>query len=309
MFNLLSFYAVTQHLKKISPNMYRQIGNEVMLHCPFCDDAKRENASSHGHMYLSIDTPVFHCFRCNTSGFLISLLLETDFDDNEALNELKKYVKYKFSKNYFKRSREKPNVKLIHENIHNLTNQFKANYPNHYEYFIYYIKNRIGDIIDVADFLIYPTYIYKQYLAIAFINADKTYSCWRNIDKNYSNRYILNASEYFFQSKDFDKFSQIVISEGPFDNISNYLYLREFKDAFFISLNSSNYIKFAESLIIKHLFVGNYEINFVLDKNINDIKLKYKSKYLKQLNNQLSFKFWKPSITKDTNEYPKITEL
>jgi len=45
-------------------------GRELKALCPFCDD-------SSGHMYLSTDKPVYHCFKCNSSGDYLGYVMNT----------------------------------------------------------------------------------------------------------------------------------------------------------------------------------------------------------------------------------------
>lgn len=310
MFNLLSFHQIINHIKHISPNMFHNKGNEINIHCPFCNDATRPNAHSHGHLYLSIKSPVFHCFRCNTSGILISFLLETGFNDEETLNELKKYVKFKFSKDHFYGAKHNIDFTQLYSKINENTRKFQMNYPQDYMYFREYIKNRLGNVVNIDNFLMYPDYLSDSLLSIAFLNSDKLLSCWRNINRKQSSmRYKIHSGNYYFQQKNFDKYKQIVVSEGPFDILNMYLYVNIFKDAFFIAINSSRYIKEVESFIIKYAFIGEYEFNIVFDQNINYKSVIYKLKYLNYLNTNINFRYWLPVLSKDVGEFPKIMEL
>lgn len=313
MFDLLSFPQIINHLKQISPNMYRTKGNEIMIHCPFCNDAQRKNAQSHGHLYLSIKSPVFHCFRCNASGILISLLSETNFHDRETINELRSYVKFKFSKDYYRKTQPKEQISQIISQVRQKKHEFREQYPIDYNRFVNYIKCRLGNIIDPSIFLIYPDYAYnrngEQLLSVYFLNSDNILSCIRYIDNNENFRYKRLHGYYYFQDKQFDKINQIVIGEGPFDVLNSYLYLIQFNDAFFISINSNHYIGECESIIINHCLVGEFEINIIFDQTINYTKQQYKIRKLSYLNKNIKFRFWKPSVSKDIGEYPEIMEI
>ncbi|MFW6219582.1 MAG: hypothetical protein ACOC33_01935 [bacterium] len=288
--------------------MYKIKSGEINIHCPFCGDALRTNAYTHGHLYLSIDSPVFHCFRCNSSGVLISFLLETDFKDIEIINDLKKYIQYRFTKNYFK-SIEHINITKVYDKIKSLHYNFKKNNIEFYQYFIKYNKYRIGNILDIVQFLIFPDMVYDT-LSNGFLNSNDNISCWRNItNSNPKYRYKLNKGPYYFQTKNFDKYRSIVIAEGPFDIINSYLYLYQFKDSFFMSINSLRYITETEALIIKHLMIGEFEINIIFDSSLNYKYIMYKISQLTYLNKNISFKFWTTDISKDIGEFPKIVEL
>ena len=304
MYNLLNFYQVIQFIKnKISPSMYRQKNDHIMIHCPFCGDSTRKNAHHHGHMYISITSPVFHCHRCSASGTIIGLLVENDFNNIEIINDLKRFIKYKFSKNYFDRVKKEKTIDII-----GLQNHFKKNNPIHYKNFIDYIRSRIGNIQDISQFLLVPQIIFND-LNIAFYNKENKLVCWRNINPQNQFRYKMNGGNYYFQKKLFDQYNQIVICEGPFDILNLYLYNNRFKDAFFLSLNSTRYISDIEQLIIQELFIGNYEINIVFDNTIKYDPIIYKHKYLLNYNNDIKFKYWIPNISKDTGEYPIIKEI
>ena len=59
-------------------------GRELVALCPFCSD-------SSGHMYISTDEPVYHCFKCEEAGDYIDYMTKTlDIDFIGALDRLSK---------------------------------------------------------------------------------------------------------------------------------------------------------------------------------------------------------------------------
>ena len=314
MFDLMSLAPVIDHLKNIS-KFFSDKGNEIIIHCPFCDDSSRPNASRHGHCYLSKTHPVFHCFRCSSSGTLLKLLVETDFQDEEIFEYLKQILSYKFIKNYKYRMKKKETSKTdeIYDMIINQNLLFAQ--TNKYKFDIYkqYLKERIGDV-DYIKFLITPGF-FQNKLTCNFHNRNSELVIQRLIETDKSNyRYHINRNSdglYYFQEKDFEKFTRLVFTEGPFDMISLYLYNSIFKDSFFISINGKKYISVLEQFIIEDLLIGNYEVNFIFDADVLDYKrYLYRARMLiKNYNPDIELKGYKPLIQKDTADFPAVLEL
>jgi len=57
-----------QELLKI--NIRKKEGRELIALCPFCDD-------SSGHLYISTDKPVYHCFKCESKGDYLDYMTKT----------------------------------------------------------------------------------------------------------------------------------------------------------------------------------------------------------------------------------------
>lgn len=76
-------------------------GKEIICRCKYCPDSSDPN---HGHMYIKVprdkdEIPMFHCFKCQTSGIIDSrTLLEWGIYDPIMGTEIDKFVK-KASKN------------------------------------------------------------------------------------------------------------------------------------------------------------------------------------------------------------------
>jgi hypothetical protein len=316
MYDLKKITPVIRHLQKISPNMYRDIGGELMLHCPFCDDAYRKNASSHGHLYLAINAPVFNCFRCSTSGTILRLLIETGFKDEEVLKYISSFIRYNFIKNYSRKMLSTlTNInKIYEENIYRII-KFKKEKKDQFQLFKNYIYQRIGNV-DYGTFLIYPTFINDgniDQISCAFNNADNEFVTARVINKSkirYKNSD--QTSLYYFQPNDFERFNRIIIGEGPFDIINLYLYSNIFKNCLFISISGKKYMSSIELLITRFMLIGAYEINLIFD---SEFKFKestiIRSRFLSEkYNENIVVKGFAPlEPFGDTGDFPQVTEI
>jgi len=316
-FDLLKLDPVINHLKQISPNMYRKLSNELMIHCPFCDDAIRANSANHGHLYLSIESPVFNCFRCNTSGTLISFLLQTGFDDRESISYIGQFIKISFTKDYYKtRDRKIYDTRIdeIRKKIIEINLNFKKNYTKEYYVYLQYLNSRIG-LVNYTEFLIHPN-IFKNYITCNFNNYIGETVLLRYVNHE-KLRYQINKNSsnlYYFQKLDlYDKYNKITFCEGPFDIISLYLYNDYFKDNLFISINGKNYVSIIERFLITDMLFGTYHINLVFDSDF--IKKSWKIlKIIKNMisvyNGEISFEGHKPlSNVGDVTDFPSVERI
>ena len=130
MFDIQNIPSIVNHLQNIS-QIYKIINQtELQIHCPFCDDSIRPNAQNHGHLYIQTEEHDFYCFRCDSSGTLLKLLISTDFEDKEILKLLASKIKYNFSKDYYSIKTKKIDRQIIKKKIKN--------------YFINIIKNDLN---------------------------------------------------------------------------------------------------------------------------------------------------------------------
>jgi fructose-1,6-bisphosphatase len=102
-----------------------------------------------------------------------------------------------------------------------------------------------------------------------------------------------------------------VLTEGPFDMLSLYLYSDEFKDCFFISLNGKKYSSALEWLILEYFLIDHLEVNFVFDNDVTKYRTYlFRAKALaKNYNENVIIRGWKPMIGKDTGDFPGVVEL
>ncbi len=317
MFDIDKIQPIINHLQSIS-SYFKPTGNEIIIYCPYCDDATRINASNHGHLYISKAFPVFNCFRCSTSGTLIRLLVETDFKDEEVLKYLASFIKYKFLPDHYIKIKRKTKVEDISKMILNTNLQFEKENKQKFEIYKTYLKSRLGSV-DFLNFLISPGLFYNK-LTCDFINFDQELIVQRLIEKlvvkDTEIKHHLNKTSsglYYFQEKNFDKYNEIVLAEGAFDIISLYLYSMEFKNCLFISVSGKKYLSTVEKLIIEDLLIGEYQFHLVFDNDVLDYKKQnfvYNCKNLAQkLNENISVKGWSPVLKKDTGDFPAVQQI
>ncbi|MDX1699648.1 MAG: hypothetical protein R3250_03470 [Melioribacteraceae bacterium] len=317
MYNLKTITPVLTHLQEISPNMYRDIGGELMLHCPYCNDAQRPNASNHGHLYVATESPVFNCFRCDTSGTMIRLLVETGYTDEEVLEYIASFIKYRFIKNYSKMSLLKSEDinKLYQENIRR-TIDFKKKHADKVPIFLKYVKDRIGHI-DHNLFFIYPDMINikgSNLFCCSFNNSNNQFITSRVINATGNIRYKNNpeSSLYYFQERDFEKYKRIVITEGPFDIVTLYLYSNLFKDCLFISISGKKFLSELEKLITQFILIGNYEVNLVFDNDYKrpEVTLIQAIFMSQKFNTDIEIRGYLPERNiKDVGDFPQVMEI
>jgi hypothetical protein len=316
-FNLLKIQPVIDHLHQISPKMFKRLSNEIQIHCPFCDDALRSKASNHGHCYLSINSPIFNCFRCTASGTLITLLLQTNFNDLETISYIGQFIKINFTKDYykFKSHKDLPAINIIKKKIFETNLSFKKYNKDQFNIYNNYLKQRIGDV-DYLDFLIIPG-IYQNFIISKFFNYIGENILLRYVN-NPNKRYINNNNTsglYYFQNLDLNnKYNNVTICEGPFDIINLYLYNNIFKDNLFIALRGKNYINLIEKLLLEYMLLDSYTINIIFD---NDY-LKSSKRVLKSIktliniyNDKIQLNGFKPLLTNvsDVAEFPAVERI
>ena len=320
MFDVNQIPPVLEHLKQISPNMFRVIPQgEIIIHCPFCDDALRKKALNHGHLYISTTMPVFSCFRCNSSGTLLSLLLQTGFDDQDVLKYISSFIKINFTKDYFRLRNQTnlaPRFSHLKKELLKYTLNFKKNYYNHYINYRNYINKRLGPDVDPSTFLLSPSLYKNSILMCRFTNHIGENVLLRHTDNNvsYNQRYIVNTNTsnlYYFQNIH-NNINKITICEGPFDVISLYLYNDLFKDNIFISINGKNYVNNLERLIIMYYLIDDLEINIIFDSdhyNKSRKILLMLKKIIQIYNGKIWINAFKPLIGNDVADFPAVVKI
>ena len=310
MYDITKIHPIINHLKSFS-NYYKESNKELIIFCPYCDDSTRANAK-HGHLYISQSSPIFNCFRCNSSGNLVRLLIDTGFNDDEILSYLAQFIKYRTIKDYYKTKKKTTKLKQIQESVVSKNLLFEKNYRDKFETFQNYIFSRLG-LVDYSDFLITPTF-FNGKLSCMFSNSDNEDIVLRLIEQAGEFRYHLNpdtSGKYYFQEKNFDNNSRVVLTEGPFDILNLYLYNSEFKDSYFISLNGKKYTSAIETLILEDFLIGDLEINMVFDRDVKNYNTYlYRARLLaKHYNTNIIIRGYLPIIGKDTGDYPAIVEV
>ena len=325
MFDLKKIHPAVNHLESISPTMFKDKGDHYMMFCPFCDDAtRRAGYLPHGHCYVSSNSPVFYCHRCNTGGSILKILLETGFDDDETLKYIKSFINHTYVKDYYQFGQKKIDHNKI--NIRNIISdkisKFALEQPDIFIRYKRYLFDRLGDI-DSSYFLLYPQFVApnakqpnNKLFGCSFMNFDGQHLTTRFIDDSPLRYSIAQQNlSYYFQVKDFDRYKRIVMTEGPFDIIQLYTYCNIFDplDTLYMSVCGKKFISNIEQLIFTDLLLGNYEINLVFDNDVkNEFSYLYRAALLTNLyNSDISIRGWKPLISEedgvnDVADYPAI---
>ena len=297
---------------KSSAAVFQDNGNEYITHCPNCDDALRPNARSHGHLYISKTSPVFHCFRCETSGHLGTLLRDLGFTDEEALKEL---GISKFLNMHESSVIKKKKDTTVEEFISNRNKRFDVGDQANYIKFRKYIFKRLGNYCDFNKYLITPEIINRQ-LCASFYNKEGNFVTARILEPSNNYRYIRNkgiSELYYFQDLDFDKYKNIVVTEGVFDCIKLYRFSDHFpkNETFYIAILGKNYPKTINWLLTTQIPIGKYNINLVFD---NDNKSYKKTMFIcckigGRINKNVSINGYKPVLLNDAGEYPFLEKI
>lgn len=298
MFTINNYTDIIHHLKAIS-SIYTDNGNEIIIFCPFCDDATRSNNPSHGHCYISKTSPVFICFRCDASGNLRKLLEYTEFKDTKILNNLSEF--------------RESNKKIIKNTYNNIITKydyvlelctFRTKYPKEFDIFIKYIQHRIGNV-EISKFRITPS-IHDNTICCNFYNYFNFNITTRFIN-NKTKRYKHHGSQYFFQKPEF---TNITICEGPFDIINMYLYSKV--SGFFIAMCGKKYIATVDNLIQSELLLSDdCSINIIFDRDVKNKQsiLKTLDRTCKKYNDNINLKGYLPVISKDVGECVEIEDI
>ena len=297
---------------KSSAAVFQDSGNEYITHCPYCDDALRPNARSHGHLYISKTTPVFHCFRCETSGHLGMLLKDLGFNDEETLKELgsSKFL------NVHERSVIKKKRDITAEmSITDKNQRFNIGNNGNYIKFRKYIYERLGNYCNFNKYLITPEIINKQ-LCASFYNNDGSFVTARILEPKNNYRYIRTkgiSEPYYFQELDFDKYKNIVVTEGVFDCIKLYRFSDHFPkdETFYVAILGKNYPRTVNWLLTTQIPIGRYKINLIFDNDNGMYKktLFICRKIASRINKKVSINGYKPVLLNDAGEYPFLEKI
>lgn len=306
MFSLNNYPQIISFLKSYS-KVYQQQSKEVVVFCPYCDDASRKINPNHGHLYLAVNYPVFHCFRCDTSGPLYQFLSDIEYPQLSEIDDLRGITKIKTNRDY--------GNKLITNDLRidliDSIFKFKKEKPNMFKEFEEYVKSRIG-ISDFLSFGLFPRLMEKE-LVIDFYNKINELNCSRfiNLSNKRYKKYDTNSGIYFFQDWNFERYKEITFCEGPFDIINLYLYNDVVKNSLFISMLGKKYISAIEKVIETELVFGSFKINVVFDKDV--INYNFILNKLNWISNKINPKIeivgYLPEIEKDTGVYPSLIKV
>lgn len=216
----------------------------IITKCPWCEYGEKKD---HYHLYISLTSPIFHCFHgeCQTSGTIKKLILKltgTDVCDKFVDREkIKQIAKKSFVK--INESLQKKTINVVLPEIEEEKHKLKSLYlKQRFKFQNINLKNIRGLILDVEKFLDLNKSVIqldseilklKEYLCsnfIGFLTEHKSKVVFRNIDTiSTFKHYKLEIQ----QSKFLDYYkilgnnynsNNIVLSEGIFDILLEHIF-------------------------------------------------------------------------------------
>jgi len=313
MFSLKNYPTIEHHLRSIS-RIYKSTsgGSWMQIFCPYCNDATRKTNPTHGHCYVASSYPYFLCFRCNTNGSLIKLLVDTGFKDYETIKEIKKFANTNIK--YIKSDK----VHVQKRNEYELINDylvFSKQYQDYYQLFLEYIKTRCLHINPI-EYYLKPS-LYSNKLAVSINNYHLNSCGFRFIGNNLKKRYLYDSRYYYYFQNLLDIIYKrhIIVCEGAFDliNLAHYCRIESVtkRNTFYIAIGGSSFEKCIRFLTAKFLLIGDYTFHLVFD---NDYKYRDHTtqrclKTITELNPNIRLKAYVPIAGKDVSDVTLIQEL
>ena len=305
--------------RKVGDNI-KITSKNIICPCPWCEYQKEKE---HYHMYISIETPIFHCFKanCEKSGTLKKLLsyleghdISDKFIDKQTLSDIGSKRKILSDIN--------SNTKIIHTPTLN---------PQQFMLKEMYMKKRLkfsgiststikGLIYDVDKFIemnrievndtLSRLKDYLQSNFIGFLTEHSSIVIFRNIDHSHSMKfYKLKISENFFL--DYYKLpggninsNKIVLAEGIFDIFTEHIFdTINVKNSvkLYASALTSKYISLIHSIIFNEQ-IFQPEIIILSDRGIDRSWYAKMKKYNKHIIDKLTVYYNKSG--KDFNDTP-----
>lgn len=280
-------------------------GDEVVIRCRFCGDSQNDLSSKHLYLFLGDESkpPMYHCFKCNSSGVLSDSVLrkicncdndgEMLYNLRNTVNTISKSSKHK-RKNFMLYNVHNPipedtdlnRAKLIYINKRLGTNLSLANM----------VENKIvlslGHLLQyngVQELTRYPKTVQAlDECFMGFLSFDNGCLNMRNLvygkrdlgnslNRRYikynifngandvKNCYIIPTSINLYNT------IRINISEGPFDILSVFLNLcgSNRNDNIYCAIGGKAYLNMAE-MFISDMGIINSEFHIYIDNDIDD---------------------------------------
>jgi hypothetical protein len=310
MFCVKDFSPIMHHLQKYSRICRFNNQGWLEIFCPYCGDASRSTNPNHGHMFIAPDSPLAHCFKCESIVSLKQLLIDINFTDAETLHLLDQFSTLRYYSYKTIRVIKPDKQKEIKNKIEKIYENFINNNPEQYKKYINYINYRLLDT-DPIEFNIYPA-VSNNHLVCQFENYYGEYVTSRVIDSSSVKYLKTHKVYYYFQDiLKINKFNSIVICEGIFDLINLYNFYPSLRHSFFISMNGSSYFNSINDIVSSYLLIGKKLINIIFDRNVpNKKQLKYSIiERCRILNPEIELRFYMPTKTKDVSELMDVATI
>lgn len=210
----------------------------IICKCPWCDYGKK---TSKDHLYISLEIPIFHCFRasCNAKGHvgkLISKITGSDISDNFIDKEKIKKPTQKIECTTDQKKKQIILPKIRTDIFPNKTlyTRKRLKFAN---IDLNYVKGLIFDVnqfIQINNITIDPIlFRIKDYLHtnfVGFLSEHKSLAIFRNIDPTATFRFFklkisnLPFLDYYKILGGSKKSKTIILAEGIFDIYSTKLF-------------------------------------------------------------------------------------
>lgn len=225
----------------------------IICNCPWCDVGR---VTSKPHLWISLETPIFHCFRgdCNKSGLVKKLISKIEGNDNADnfinKDKIKQYQteRIRFKKNIFKpKEIVLPELREDFFKLKAFYIQKRLKFSNIPLHMIKGLVFDINKLIEINNIQLDEKVLrFKDYLQtnfVGFLTENQSCISLRNIDPNSSFRYYkLNIQpsqllDYYKLYGGNRNSRDIIMAEGIFDIYAEHIY-----DALGIKNNARAYI-------------------------------------------------------------------
>jgi len=282
----------------------KETEKDIICRCPFCGDSVKNK--NKGHLYISKDLDVFHCFRCDEAG-PVSLLLQLLEYDGPVPPSTKKSA----SKVYAVRQSRSLKFPLCNE-------PYKQDYlisrgVDLDKELMYRIVWRLDTFLEENYIQLNIDYGLLKLLSeyyVGFLTYFGERIIFRRIDTVYNDWYryynirIGNKLDYYvLNNYDYRDFPTVVVSEGVFDTIAAYNKLN-YEQSVFVSALSKGFAS-AFFWTCYAFVLTKVDLVLVLDNDVSVERYKWlaKNKFVRSL------KFVIPKDGKDIAESEQFIEV
>jgi hypothetical protein len=257
------------HVKTTSKN--------YIVPCPWCEVNKKQD---HYHLYISIDTPIFHCFHagCEQKGTLKKLLQKIEgYDITDKFVDKEKIKKFATQKINLIKQESKIQIPTLNTDNFKLKETYLKGRLKYTRIPTESIKGLVFDInqfIEMNQIPVDPTLFrirdYLQSNFVGFLTENKSTLICRNINSQDEFRYykLKVAQTYFpdyYKLKGDNKNSNtVVVAEGIFDIFTEYLFdstNNKQNCSLYATALSANYAQLLKSIAFNE---GIYRMNVVV---------------------------------------------
>jgi hypothetical protein len=311
-----------EYLKERLGDNIKVTAKNIIVPCPFCEYPKEK---SHYHMYLSLEAPIFHCFKaeCEASGTVRKLLKKIEgsdisdkFIDQSKLQEFKQKREVFVDAKSLKHQILLPPLKIYRFQNKELYLKKRLKFMNvpseHIKGLVYDVDEFININKVPVDQSLFRLREYLQNNFIGFLTENQTTVIFRNIDHSHAMRYYkLKIQDdlfldYYKLPGNNPKSRKIVLAEGIFDIFSEHIfdYLNIKNDVkLYASALSSKYVSLIHSIIFNEQ-IFKPDVYILSDRGVSNRYYEKIKKYNGYLFNKIEVYYNKAG--KDFNESPVI---